>query len=209
VGTYFFQWRVVNNGATASDTIAVSDTVKIKTNWNTYEVAWGQAQFPNGMKQQDTVFITPAVNPVTLPLPAGLTASQDSVITHWCDSVYFISGDLANPAVEADPSDDTVCNTVFVTYWKTQIKEAISGNGVMLYPNPTNGRLNLRYKDMRIVTSIAVVNSMGAISYWRATTDPDRATGIVAIDITGLKSGLYLLRLETTEGNLSEKFYIQ
>lgn len=203
-GNYFLQWRVVNTGATPDDTVAISDTVKIQTQWTTYKVQWGQGQFPNGMKQQDTVFITPSVNPVTLPLPAGLSASQDSVLTMWCDSVYFVSGEATNPAAEADPSDNTICDSVFVTYWRTKVEEIIGGNGIMLYPNPANGRLFVK-SNLKGVELIRIIDVNGREVYHRRLN----FSGAAALEISSFTPGFYILQLFADKGIVTERFVVR
>lgn len=207
--SYYLQWRITNNGAGANDTIAISDTVKIQTSLGTiYKIVWGQNGFPAGMSQVDTVFFEPGSNPVLFPLK-NITASQDSIATQWCDSVYWISGDPGNLAIDPDVSNNITCNNVLVTYWSAKVNDVISGNGLMLYPNPASGKLNLRYVFQNDDASVYILNSVGETIYSQYLGSNIEGSKVFTLDVVALPVGMYFLKMMAGNEVVAEKFYIQ
>lgn len=65
-------------------------------------------------------------------------------------------------------------------------------NGMMIYPNPTNGKLNIKAETM---THVSVFNTLGQVVYERET-DNDNET----IDMSRFESGIYMVRIVTENG---------
>ncbi len=93
---------------------------------------------------------------------------------------------------ESEPAlaySDTTMNYVVVEV------TAIDENGVkgmMIYPNPTDGNLNITAENMRHIT---IVNALGQIVYDRETNSDE-----TIINMKQFESGIYLVRITTENG---------
>ena len=70
-------------------------------------------------------------------------------------------------------------------------------NGMMVYPNPTNGNLNITAEDMN---SIVITNALGQVVY-KIAADSDSAL----IDMTQFEAGVYMVRIVTENGVAVER----
>lgn len=196
---YYLQWRIVNNGATPNDTIAVSDTIKLRTHYGKiYQIVWGQTGFPNGMAQNDTVFIEPESNPFMFPL-GSQAVSQDGVLTNWCDSIYIVAGDLVNPAVDPDNSNDLACDSVFVTYWTTSIAASHISNDFTLYPNPARDILQMKSDFSAASGLVEIVDVSGRVLISKPLQQI-YSSQPYSFDVSELERGTYLFRLVVNGG---------
>lgn len=78
-----------------------------------------------------------------------------------------------------------------VTFNTTSINEN-NINDVLIYPNPTNGKLNIDIIGMK---HICIVNTIGQVVY---DNNVDSNNGI--IDMSQYNSGIYVVRIETGNG---------
>ena len=78
-----------------------------------------------------------------------------------------------------------------VTVQPVNVEEQ-SANDINIYPNPTNGLVNVKVEDM---TRISVVNTMGQVVY-----DKDVDNENETIDMTQYESGVYMLKITTENG---------
>jgi len=107
------------------------------------------------------------------------------VIKNSEDEVLFTSGEHSEGVFLTYDND---CEHVSVA--------EINANNVRLYPNPTNGILNIEGEgDM----TISVMNVLGQKIL--ETTANDNTT----IDLSGFESGIYMVRIETENGIKTEK----
>ena len=65
-------------------------------------------------------------------------------------------------------------------------------NGVMIYPNPTNGNLNVNVEAMKRIT---IANALGQIVY-----DQEAASDNEIIDMSQYETGIYMVRIVTDNG---------
>ena len=65
-------------------------------------------------------------------------------------------------------------------------------NGLMIYPNPTNGNLNIQVEAMRRIT---IANALGQIVY-----DQEVDSDNTIIDMTQYESGIYMVQIVTDNG---------
>ena len=76
----------------------------------------------------------------------------------------------------------------------------VSASSVHFYPNPTNGILNIEGNGEM---TISVINVLG--QKMLETTANDNTT----IDLSGLESGVYMVRIETENGTMTEKVNVR
>ena len=78
--------------------------------------------------------------------------------------------------------------------------DAISENTMMdvdIYPNPTNGTLNVNAKAM---TKISVVNTLGQVVFDKTVSSDSEN-----IDMSRFEDGIYMVRIMTTEGIVTKR----
>jgi len=76
----------------------------------------------------------------------------------------------------------------------------VSASNVRLYPNPTNGMLNIEGNG---AMTISVMNTLGQTIL--VSTATDNAT----VDLSSLESGIYMVRIETENGIKTEKVNVR
>ena len=70
-------------------------------------------------------------------------------------------------------------------------------NGMMIYPNPTNGKLNITAESM---TRISITNTLGQTIY-----DQEVDTDNQVVDMTQYEAGVYMVRIATENGVTVER----
>ena len=108
------------------------------------------------------------------------------VIKNGDDEILYTSGELSDG--------------LFLEYNNTcedAVEEIESANNIHLYPNPTNGIVNIEAEGIQ---SIEIINAIGqTVGTYRACQD--NAT----IDLRGLNQGIYMIKIETVNGTKVEK----
>ena len=111
------------------------------------------------------------------------------VIKNTDDEILYTSGELSDG--------------IFLTYVNqcehTSVAE-VSENNVSLYPNPTDGIVNIESTG---TMTISVMNMLGQKVI--ETTATDNAN----IDLSGFESGIYMVRIETENGIKTEKINVR
>ena len=79
--------------------------------------------------------------------------------------------------------------------------EEINSNELEIYPNPTSNRLTLKFPDPKIIKSISISDLEGSI-----IKELEYST---EIDLIGIPSGIYFLKLNLDNGELIKKIVIK
>ncbi|MGB1032371.1 MAG: T9SS type A sorting domain-containing protein, partial [Flavobacteriales bacterium] len=74
--------------------------------------------------------------------------------------------------------------------------------GLNLYPNPTVGVLNVSIENASSVKAIEMLNGLGQVVVSEMLNQ--KGSFVQQMNISDLASGLYTLRLKTTEGDVSK-----
>ena len=93
--------------------------------------------------------------------------------------------------------DDYAQNYVIVDVTAVQEDNV---NGLMIYPNPTNGNLNINVEAMRRIT---IANAMGQVVY-----DSEVKNDNVTVDMAQYQSGVYMVRIVTDNGIAVERINV-
>ena len=117
----------------------------------------------------------------------NLVDNQWGGYAYWVTSVYVRGNE------HCESTDEAVSITI------TDIEENTT-ESVLLYPNPTNGLLNVSGNGTMHIT---VCNLLGQ------TLCETTAEGNVALDLSRYVSGMYLLRIETDNSTSMRKIYIE
>jgi ligand-binding sensor domain-containing protein len=78
------------------------------------------------------------------------------------------------------------------------INDFLSPENIMVFPNPVNTNLNIRFKEISGTADLFIYNSMGQLVMQQEINGWDHQ-----IDCSGLVSGIYTLKLESRKGNFS------
>ena len=87
------------------------------------------------------------------------------------------------------------------------IEKQLQLEEVRYYPNPSDGRLNLRFGAKRIPTEIRVIDLMGKEVYFEDLQDFDGSYAN-EIDLSGVKQGMYLLQIRQGDRTWNRKLAI-
>ena len=107
---------------------------------------------------------------------------------------------FALPMIRLNATDSSGCITVGLE------KEVFSGKNVKLYPNPTNGRLNIQLENSLYVDKLDVYNITGKHVFTMAIGSE---TDIISIDLSERVKGLYLVRLHSKVGIITKKIILE
>lgn len=72
----------------------------------------------------------------------------------------------------------------------------VEDDQIQVYPNPTNGRLHIVARNKSKLVSVSILNNNGGLE--KTYTASSKST---ELDITSLPSGMYYLKIQTTQGN--------
>jgi hypothetical protein len=82
----------------------------------------------------------------------------------------------------------------------TAAKNGIAGASLRLYPNPTpNGQVTLELTGYRLATQLTVLDALGRVVA-SEQLPANAGTATHALDLTGVATGVYLLRLSNADG---------
>ncbi|MFD2719065.1 T9SS type A sorting domain-containing protein [Hymenobacter monticola] len=82
----------------------------------------------------------------------------------------------------------------------TSAKNGIAGASLRLYPNPTpNGQVTLELTGYRLATQLTVLDALGRVVS-QQLLPAAAGTATHALDLTGVATGVYLLRLSNADG---------
>lgn len=104
---------------------------------------------------------------------------------------------------QGDTSDSQTLT--FTASGVVNIDKHTQRHSITLFPNPTNSMLNIEYGEFgKAGLELSVVNSLGSIVANRFI----EAGNSTLMDVTNLKSGIYYIRLQNSEAEITERFMI-
>ena len=119
------------------------------------------------------------------------------------DTDYECAFVIKNADDEILYTSEELSDGIFLTYnnnCENVSIEEVSESNVRLYPNPTNGIINIEGNG---AMTISVMNTLG--QKVMETTATDNAN----IDLSGFESGIYMVRIETEDGIKTEKVNVR
>jgi hypothetical protein len=120
------------------------------------------------------------------------------------------SNNLNLALVCADEEDISLVQTKLNAYGNTNcqvesncslsvVNNPSENNYFSIYPNPVKNELNLSTKQATKIYSLSIYNTLG--QQVQTTTNPEKT-----IEVTGLKTGNYIVKVTTDKGVSSSKF---
>ena len=147
-----------------------------------------------------------------IAMPSGLsyqwyqvTGSGDSLLAGETGQTFgpSVTGDYRVEVIDSNGCSDIATYTGFVV----GIQELSLFDGLDVYPNPTQGRLNIRtYRPFTLPVNLTVVDMHGRpIRNYHL----DRFMDIYTMDLSDIANGMYLLKVETERGSFMVRFMIE
>ena len=119
------------------------------------------------------------------------------------DTDYECAFVIKNADDEILYTSEELSDGIFLTYnnnCENVSIEEVSESNVLLYPNPTNGIINIEGNG---AMTISVMNTLGQKVMEKTATDN------TIIDLSTFGSGIYMVRIETENGTITEKVSIK
>lgn len=102
------------------------------------------------------------------------------------------------------PTTLTSDPTIF--WWPSEVSNVEVNNQFDIYPNPTNGKININFASVPAsLEKITVTNMVGQKVYEQNAAN----TVIYNIDITGMSKGVYFVQCHFTEGVVTRKIVVE
>jgi len=159
---------------------------------------------------RNTTCIVTSISITTSIINQTITANENSsgVTYQWlnCDGYSVINGETLQNFT-ATTNGDFACEITKGCTVDTTLCTNISGLGIenntvsselLIYPNPTNGELNIKISGLNIIET-KIVDITGKVVF---------TTNLInnSIDVSSLTNGIYFLQVQTKEGLLTQKF---
>ncbi len=77
-----------------------------------------------------------------------------------------------------------------------------------VYPNPTNGQLNIAYSDINEEVEVSIIDNVGRIVAQRQIT-PTMGSQVINIDLSDLNKGIYQVQFTGAESTIVKKVVVQ
>lgn len=112
-------------------------------------------------------------------------------------------------------NDSKVIRPVVVPSSVKEVK-CVTGNGVIIFPNPTNGQVNIAWgQDNRGIANVTITGITGQSVYHTSINIDDvkysgtSTVPVSTIDLTGYRSGVYILSVKGEQVNYSVKIVVK
>ncbi len=110
---------------------------------------------------------------------------QNPVVTYAAAGEYDVTLTISN----GSDTDTKEMLDYIIVYDPSGVEEAFASK-FNVYPNPTNGMLNIRYTEINEVVEVNVIDNIGRVVAQR-TLNPTGGSQLVSVDLTDLNQGIY------------------
>lgn len=187
---YAFRFSFKNLGPAA---VTSTDTIYLKTPWNTYKLLLPTAGIPAG----DTVYFTDTV---------GFTSGPANTSSYnWCDSAW-LRGISTSPITDPVISNNQTCNTITiynvpaaVTEYFTATRTSKGVQSLNVYPNPATNSLNIKHDFgfTGTAATLTIRDLVGRVVLRQDLGKSNFGAKEFSFDISQLKTGIYMVELAT------------
>lgn len=206
VGDYVhYLIRFENTGSYAAENIKITDVIDAeKFDISTLLPISGSGQFITRTYDGNRVeFFFENVN-----LPHTPDTSNDGYVAFKIKTkTSLVSGDQFSnsAAIYFDYNTAVITNTAITTVGSQLGNHVVSGiNDAILYPNPVKDMLNIMPATNSVISSISIYNSIGQLMM----VIPN-AQNSSSIDVSRLKAGHYILKMQSDKGASTGRFIKQ
>jgi len=181
-----------NTGTSAADTVKITDQLDPDLDWATFRPVSGSHAFSTEMTATGEVTFT--FHNINLPAAsANEPASHGYVVYEAKTTAGEHVGDIVENTANIyfDFNAPIVTNTVQSYFVQLGVQQH-GLSGVVLYPNPTSGRVQLQLPDGFGNVAVTVTDLQGKIVLQQMSD-----SNAMALDASALSAGLYLVRIES------------
>lgn len=189
--SYFFDWNVISEGTCPRAKVTVNALPGIMN--AAFAATPGSVKLPN--QTGDVQFTDLSANAVAWKWnfgDGGTSTDQHPVHTYSLVNTYVVSLE----AKGADGCADTFIDTVVVEGWNTAIEDLENYNSrILVYPNPSEGLFYAKFSfDTPAEVDIYITDIVGRV----VLNSGQKVVGteVVQLDISGVSSGIYLLKIK-------------
>jgi uncharacterized protein (TIGR02145 family) len=129
------------------------------------------------------------------------TYTADDIFDAWNRSMQYNSAFVSRNAVKKEKGASVRCVCDFLT---TEIMEKDITPGPNIYPNPSNGLINIAFAESIKDSRIDVINSFGQVVLTKKLN-----TSNSTIDLSKLAKGMYFIRVQSGSGVVVRKVIIE
>lgn len=130
----------------------------------------------------------------------GASRQFNSLHTYALTGIYTVKLTTDNICGNATISKDLFVGTVGVT------EQKIGSSDLLIYPNPSNGKVNIQLVNNTAILGLEVLDFKGARVY---KMNENKKTGAFDIDLTFLAPGIYVVKVQTNEKIMNKKLVIK
>ena len=130
----------------------------------------------------------------------GTSEEQHPTYIYETAGTYDVCLEANNPIC----GTHTICHEVTVVLDETGIIEH-NLNNISIYPNPTKNRLNIQTENKITINSLLIYSLTGEI----VLQESMKASQNIILDVGHLANGVYIIELQTSEGNKVSKIIRQ
>ena len=103
-----------------------------------------------------------------------------------------------------DYNHPIITEPAVTTFVELGTKDFDFNNYFTLYPNPTNGILNINFKQAIEIQNIGIYNVLGQM-----VVSVPNAKGVTSVDVSSLSTGNYFIKVVSDKGTSNAKFIKQ
>ncbi len=137
-------------------------------------------------------------------IESAISYPQPSANTH--SYITSFSFSKSTSTVNLTPAGDANFSTITINWvpsTTTGIENSSENQGISVFPNPTNGLLNITYAK---ANTIEVINTLGIVVYQEKTEDS--SAGTKSIDLSNFANGIYLISVSNEIGSSKSRIIL-
>lgn len=193
--------RFQNTGTASAINVRIEDVLHESLNWNTLQIVGSSHDFRAEITENNQLAFI--FNQINLPHEAEDEEGSNGFVAYKIKPIEgltvgdFITGNEAS--IFFDFNLPIITNSVATEIVNSlNINEFNLNKFVSIYPNPANDVLNIKVKDDLVVEEVQLINLQGRLLV-------SVKQNLENINLSGLSSGVYLIKLKTNLGTISSK----
>lgn len=126
---------------------------------------------------------------------------------------------IASNFITLSASSESITDVTFKQYTTSRIikpftkdvsvKTIATTTDINVYPNPSNGALNIQWKEQKTGTASVIISDMMGRTAYNSTFSVNAASGNTTLDLNGLNDGIYMISVTSGTINYSAKLLLQ
>ena len=196
--------RFQNTGNFVAENVVVKDYLSSYLDANSLQIVSSSHPFRSTLTQNKRLeFFFEGIN---LPASSVDEAGSHGYICFKIKPINTVSLGTTinnNAAIYFDYNNPIITNTVSTTFTVLGNNDLSFDSYFNLSPNPTSSILNLYIKNQVDPKSVEIYNPLGQLVL---SKESDINSNNIALDVSGLKDGVYVISINTNKGKTSKRF---